>query len=380
MKHYIKIKINTLKKTEVIVKLNKLNVDIKNIIYEKDGLTLEVLAKDLKRIKKYLFSIKIDIIDEIGIFKLKKIIRRNALFLVSIIFGILVFLILNNVIVEVNVIHENSDLRKMIKEDLAEFGVTPLSFKKSYDDYENIIEEIKNRHKEQIEWLEIDAVGMVINIRVEERIINNYEESSGYCHIIAKKSGIVKKILTKKGVNLVTINDFVNKGDILISGEVTLNEEVKSEGCAYGEVYAEVWYQVSANLPLNYEEKEETGKMRYNLMVKNNTEHVILKSRIKNKEVKNILLFKLGSWEFYLQKEYEVNVIKKKYTDKEAMDVIKKLIYEKLKIQGSNIDKIINEKVLKKTINNDNLDIDMFVAIEEQIGVKSSYTKEMSEE
>lgn len=380
MKHYIKIKINTLKKTEVIVKLNKLNVDIKNIIYEKDGLTLEVLAKDLKRIKKYLFSIKIDIIDEIGIFKLKKIIKRNALFLVSIIFGILVFLILNNVIVEVNVIHENSDLRKMIKEDLAEFGVTPLSFKKSYDDYENIIEEIKNRHKEQIEWLEIDAVGMVINIRVEERIINDYEESSGYCHIIAKKSGIVKKILTKKGVNLVTINDFVNKGDILISGEVTLNEEVKSEGCAYGEVYAEVWYQVSANLPLNYEEKEETGKMRYNLMVKNNTEHVILKSRIKNKEVKNILLFKLGSWEFYLQKEYEVNVIKKKYTDKEAMDVIKKLIYEKLKIQGSNIDKIINEKVLKKTINNDNLDIDMFVAIEEQIGVKSSYTKEMSEE
>jgi len=65
--------------------------------------------------------------------------------------------------------------------------------------------------------------------------------------------------------------------------------------------------------------------------------------------------------------EYEVIKNVKKYNMKEAEKRSIEIIHEKLKIKNKNIE-IINEKVLKKNLNNGNLDIDMFIAIKEQIG------------
>lgn len=53
------------------------------------------------------------------------------LFIVSIIFGIIVFMILSNVIVKVNVIHESRELREIITDALKDRGVMPLTFKKA---------------------------------------------------------------------------------------------------------------------------------------------------------------------------------------------------------------------------------------------------------
>jgi len=378
MKHYLKIRINTTKKTSVLLKLNKINVDIKNILYKNDALELDILENDLKRVKKYLVSYKIDIIDETGIYKLKSEMKKNMLFIISIIFSVILFLILTNIIVKVNVIHENAELRELLTDALKERGVNSLTFKKNYDEYEAIILDIKNNYKDKIEWLEIDVDGMIINVRVEERIINNYEEETGFCHIVASKSGIIKSVSTKKGVSLVNTNDYVSKDEILISGEIKFNEEVKNNVCASGEVYAEVWYNINASVPLNYKEEIRTGKMRYNFSIKTNTsEFVILKSRVKDKQVEKKLLFKIFGISFYLEKEYEVTVTNKKYTEKDALNKGVKLIHEKLEVRGNKNDDIIDEKVLKKSINNDNLDIDMFVAIKEQIGKKISYEVEL---
>ena len=254
MKHYVKIRINTTKKSDILLKLNRINVDIRNVIYHKDYLVMDILYDDIKRVKKYLISYKLEIVDDTGIYKVKSSLKKNMLFIVSIIFGIIVFMILSNVIVKVNVIHESRELREIINDALKDRGVMPLTFKKSYQEYENIITEIKNSYKDKLEWLEIDVDGMVINVRVEERIINNYDKETGYCHIVAAKSGIVKYVYTQRGVQEVQINDYVNKDDILISGEIKLYDEVKNNVCASGEVKGEVWYNVKTSFPLNYEE------------------------------------------------------------------------------------------------------------------------------
>ena len=218
---------------------------------------------------------------------------------------------------------------------------------------------------------------MDINIRVEERIIKDFQETSGFCHIIANKSGIINRVLTEKGVAIVGINDFVNKGDILISGEVKLNEEVKNDVCAAGEVIAEVWYKVSSSYPLKYVEEKRTGKKRFNLIVKDNrAEYLILKSRIKDKETEKKLLFRIGKWEVYLAKEYEINTLEKEYSEKEALNKALDKIKEKIMIKDEKFREIINEKVLQKSVNNDNLNIDVFVVVLEDIGVSVNYIKE----
>ncbi len=377
MKHYVRVRIKTDKKSNILLKLNKISVDIKNIKYEKDYIYFDILNKDIKRVKKYLVSYKLDIIDEIGIYKLKRELRKNMLFIVSVIFAVVVFMILSNVIIKVNIIHQDKDLRELINEDLKEYGVTPMRFKKSYDEYEEIITKIKEKHKDVIEWIEIDVDGMIINVRVEERILNKEKEESGFCHVVASNSGIITHVYTERGVAQVGVNDFVKKGDILISGEVKLYEEVKNDVCAKGEVYAEVWYNVKTSLPMEYELEEKTGKMRYNLMVKKDKEYVIFKSRVKEHQVKNKFLGKIFGYEFYMQKEYEVIKKNKRYTLDEAINKAISLVHEKLLVKESQTPKIIKEKVLKKSVNNDTLDIEIFIAVEEQIGVVEPYTKEM---
>lgn len=380
MKHYVKVCIKTKRKSNILLKLNKINVDIRNVVYERDALILEILVEDIKRVKKYLISEKIEVLEDTGIYKVKNTLKSNMLSVIALVFAICVFLVLSNVVVRVNVVHENSEIRNMLYDALKVRGVYSLTFKKSYEEYESIITDIKNTYKDKIEWLELDVEGMVINVRVEERIINSEEEDSGYCHIVASRSGVVKSVLTEKGVAEVRLNDFVKKDDILISGEIKLNEEVKNNVCAKGEVMAEVWYNVSVSLPLEYVEEEYTGKNRLNFMVKNgNEEYVILKSRVSKARPKNILLFKLFGWEFYIQKEYEIKEVNKTYNEEEALKRAKELVYEKISVKGSDTNNIINEKYLKKNVNNGNLDIDMFIAIKEQIGVRKNYSIEIEE-
>lgn len=380
MKPNLTIKLKTTEYSKILLKLNKINVNISNIKYTPDGLIFDINKSDLKRIKKYLISTKYEIIDTLGFTKLKQNIKKNILFIISLLFAIIIFLILSNVIVKVSIIHESKEIRDLIEEDLNEYGIKPLSFKKSYQEYEDIITKIKNKHKDKIEWLEIDVKGMVINIRVEERIINDYEENNAYCHVYATKSGIITKILTQKGMSLVNPNDYVKKGDILISGEIKLNEEIKNDVCAQGKVYAEVWYNVKASFPLKYTTAKKTGKMRYNFIVqKDSHETPILKSRLKEKEVTKKFLFKIFNYEFYLAQEYEVINTTNTYTLDEALKKVKTKIYDNLQINHQDFT-IINEKVLQKNVKNDTLDIDMFLSIEEQIGISKNYNKKVSED
>ena len=377
MTHILKVRLNSRRQAKSLMKLNELGITLKNINYQKDYIEGEVSLKDYKKIKKYLVSLDVLVIEEVGYYKIKKKLQKNLLYISSIIFGICLFFVLSIVIIDVNIIHENKEIRELLESALRERGVERLTFKKSYQEYENIIESIKEEYKDRIEWLEIDVEGMVINVRVEQRIINTPKEEYGTCHIVASKSGIIRSLLTKKGVSLVHIGDYVNKGDILISGEVKLNEEVKNNVCANGEVYAEVWYTVSASYPLEYADIKRTGKMRYNFSHKKNGKVTsILRSRVKTSEKEYIPLLNILNNKFYLVKEYEITKEIKTYTEEEALEKAKETIYEKLKTNKIEIANIINEKVLKKSVNNGKLNIVMFFAVKEQVGVVEYYNIE----
>ena len=121
--------------------------------------------------------------------------------------------------------------------------------------------------------------------------------------------------------------------------------------------------------------------MRYNFMIKNkNEETVLLKSRVgPEKRVENVLLFSIFGIEFYLQKEYEVEVEVKNYGVEEATEKGINLINEKLELKLDNFESIIEEKVLQKTVKDNNIYIDMFVAVREQIGVKEYFEESRSD-
>jgi len=299
----------------------------------------------------------------------------------KLLFGILLIYFFSNVIVKVNVIHSKKDIRVLVTNALEEKGIKRLTLKKDYQTLQKIKQEILEENKDKLEWIEIETDGMTYNVRIEERIITNIEEEKNTCHIVADKSGIVTKIMTYRGVSNVNVNSYVEKGDILISGEVKLNEETKDNVCASGNVYAEVWYTVKVTLPLNYEEAKRTGKMRYNFMYEDKyNKHVILKSRLKNKEVENKEIISLLGKKIYLQKEYETTVKKKKYNEQEALKKALLLAKEKLSVKLDENESIITQKVLKKSTNDSKMELEVFTSVEENIGRLEEYTPELAKE
>ena len=214
---------------------------------------------------------------------------------------------------------------------------------------------------------------MKVIVNIEEKKEKKKEQKPEFCNIISKKEGTISKIITKHGTPIIDINEHVNKGDILISGEIKLNEETKEHVCADGTIFAHTWYTINISIPKTYKTKTKGKKYRYNIQIKNNNKtSKIFKSRIKEPVIEEKYLFNVFGHKIYLLKEYTSSFTEKEYTNKEIENKINILVKEKLKPILINNNKIIKQNVLKKNDFNSTIDIELFIIVEEEIS-KQSY-------
>ena len=211
----------------LIRKIECLSIKIYEVKYIKQVLYLKVTKKDYEKISKYIVSYKFKIVRNTGINKLIENIKQEKIFVISLVVGLLVFLCLKNLIVKVNIVHENSDIRELIKDELDSNGIKVLSFKKSYKKLEKIKQSILDKYPDKLDWIEFEVKGMVLSVKIEERIITDTSKSDKVCDVVAKKNGVISDIKVENGDVLVLINDYVREGNTLISGVVKYNEEDK---------------------------------------------------------------------------------------------------------------------------------------------------------
>ncbi len=354
-----------------INKIKYVNIKILEIKYEQGYIYLKIDSKYLDKLNKYLISYKFSIVKEIGIFDILNKIKRNYIFCICLFIGVILFFIMSNMVVKINIIHENREIREIIKDELDEYGIKVLSFKKSYKKLDKIRQEILDKYPEKLDWMEFDVDGMIINVRIEERIITDTSKDDKVCNLVAAKSGIINDIKVEQGEVLVNINDYVNEGDILVTGVINYNEEMKRTTCASGEIYATTWYTIDVKIPFEYSEYVETGKKKYNIVWENNqNKHQILRERFNsyNSYLKNIL--KIFDFNLYVETEMETEKITKTYTEVEALEVGINKAIENVKIKLGEKDEIIDKKVLKKVVNNSTMDIEVFVIVKELISTQ----------
>ena len=351
-------------KNKLILKIYDIGISINNINYTGNNIEFETTYDNYKLLRKYLKSYNFKIKKYAGSFFIISMLKKYKVFLINIILSLIILFILSNTIVSVKVYHSNKYIRNIIYSSLEESGVKKLSWKKSYKELTKIKEKILNKYKDDIEWLEIEKKGMNYIVRVEQRIIPKKEESNEYCNIIAKKDAVIKSINYSKGQTLVDVRDYVKEGSVLISGKIMFNEETKSYTCASGEVIGEVWYETSISLPLEKRNLKKTGKKRYNFMI-NRTK--IFKSRLKKYQTKKKKVLNIFGIDFYLLKEYEVKERKYKLSEKEALEEALKLSNDKIKLKLNEKESIITQKVLKKSINNSTMYVEIFTTTNEVI-------------
>lgn len=343
---------------------NKIN--LYNIEYIDDYILVTINEQDLKTIKKLNYYSKIKFLRYTGKKKVLYTLKRNIYnILLLIVFTLLIY-IFSQVIVKVEVKHENKEIINRVTELLEEKDIKPFTLKKSNRELNEISDKILEENRDFLDFISISNKGMTYVVNIEERILITEEKPKERCHVIAKKDGTITSIVAKSGVSLVEKGNLVKKGDILISGEIILNEEIKDNTCAEGDVRANTWYKVNIKYPLKEIKKEYTKREKVNLKIINK---YLINRLYKEYEEKTLFKFKnlrlvyqkeTKSTEFYLDKE----TVKEK-----AINEAVKKIKEKLPENSL----IIDKKVLKESTNNSTIELDIFISVEESIGEMIEY-------
>lgn len=342
------------------------NINLYNISYKKDKMVVLIDVKDYLKIKRLNYYSKIRVVKYDGLLNIKKIIKDN-MFYISVVFLSFIWMnLLTNYIVDIEIIHSNSGIRRLLKEELDKNNVKRFSLAYSFEELDNITKKILADNKNNLEWVSIKKDGMKYIVRAEERIIKSEKVSDKPRDIVASKDAYITKVIGNKGNVLVRQGEYVKKGTVLISGKITLYEDVKGVTSASGSVYGNVWYESAVEIPKEISSERLTGKKRYNLNVGNK---ILLRNKYQNFRQKNIKEIKIFGLKIKFYREEEVEIIKTKTDDEYALNRLKEEFDKKLNGKGV----IIYQKVLKKEENNSTIKYRVFIITNELINAYSYF-------
>lgn len=370
MSHYI-IKIEGRRPNSLLSLLIILKIPFIKKKETKDYLILEIEEEYFQKIKKLAPTYEITILKRTGKAYLIHLYKTKKIFLYSIIFAFLVIVLLTNIIFSVRVVETDKEIKDMILTDLRENGITKFRFKVSYKRKEAIREKILEKEKDYLEWLEIEEIGTMYQVKVIRRINNPKEEELKPRSIVAKKKGRITRIEADYGEVTTKKNDVVDKGDTLISGLIKNKEEIKTKVAARGKVYAEVWYQVNLNLPTIYQEEIKTGNKKNTLEIIFLDKNIFISELFKYNDSiskENVLYNNpLIPFRISFTKKEEIKLKQVAYQEDKTLKKIKKLAVDKLKQRIGNDIKILSINVLKKKTSADKIEVELFFKVEEDI-------------
>ena len=366
-------------KTIYVIKLNnkkylnrllKYGIKFYKIKYQNDICFLYVNFIDYCKLIKYKDIYGLSLYKINGFSNIKNIIKSNIIFIISVFIGILFLYLLSHIIFDIKIMSDNKDLIKIINNELNAANLKKYRFIKTFDEKEKLKDIILSEYKDKIEWIEIDRIGTKYYIRVLERIINQ-ENKDIYQNIVARKNAVIKEIKASSGEIIKKINDYVNKGDVVISGLITKNDEVKNIVVAKGSVYGETWYKVKVILPRTYKDIKYTGNSYHKLSLNILNKKIVLFDSKKYNDYKyqddpiisnKLLPFSL-SYTNVLEKKEDIYF----YTYQDAIEKGLTLAKEKLLNDLKEDSKILYQKKLKLYEENSTIVVEVFFKVYENI-------------
>lgn len=306
---------------------------------------------------------RVEIKDRIGLpFYMDKIKKRKS-FAIGVIIFFILFGLMSSVMWKIEVVGlEQIPYQEIIKE-LDKINVKTGRFKKYID--EDIVQKQILEEFQYISFIQAKKKGVKLIIEIKEEDVPIEDKYNNYPNnIIAKRKGVISKVIAKKGKSAVQKGQVVKKGDILISGlvdsEITEEEKLVS---AEGEVLAYTTYSETIETPIIIREKRETGNKYIQRGIKFKKRGVkFFAGDIPYEEYideiveKKIINFK-GidipiTWVKYIYKEAEVEEIKrnvdalKKTSQLEAIENINKKLSKKSEIISKNLVFDIEDNIL----------------------------------
>ena len=152
------VKIETDKYYNLLLKINNIGINVYDVKTFNNYILIKINNGDYKKLRKYLISYKTSIYSLTGIDKIKQIIKKYVVFCTSIIVGIFILIIANNMIFKVDIKSNNENIKNLLKSELKKYGLSSMRIKKSHSKIEEIVDDILENNKDKIKWLEINMM------------------------------------------------------------------------------------------------------------------------------------------------------------------------------------------------------------------------------
>lgn len=210
-----------------------------------------------------------------------------------------------------------------------------------------------------VSWVFVEKAGAKLKLKIEEAPKTTSSSTNSTMSLYAKQAGVITHYFIESGVKAFTLNESVQKGQLLVSAELISGEYTRLIPVR-GKVYANFWRTVSFTLPrtISYSTLNER-KWKIGLVASNE---------------RQVTSYKLLNWLPKLWQLREVDVMENKhlYLSEEHLDsFILPLLKEKTLASLSEDATIPSEKILHVTFDNDTVKGQVLYLVNENIASTS---------
>lgn len=248
------------------------NVQVWNVKrIDEDTLLCSLKLDEVSHLRKIARTsgCKITFIEKNGLpFLTRKVWKRKGFLIGSFVFLLCLF-ILSNMVWGIEIEGASPQVEHQLNQSISEIGIKKGAlqfFLPAPQDIQTIItDEIADAT-----WIGVEKRGTTYHFQVVEKEIAEREPKDRPGHIVASRKALIHDLFIEKGQPLVEINDFVKRGDLLVSGLIGREGEEKRVA-AKGSILGEMWYETKVKIPLNRTRYIATGEKdkRYELIIAN---------------------------------------------------------------------------------------------------------------
>ncbi|WP_027407844.1 sporulation protein YqfD [Anoxybacteroides tepidamans] len=340
--------------------------------------TFFILLKDVPRMRTVVrkSECKIFFIGRSGFPFLVKRTIKNSGFVIGLLLFFTVVFLLSNMVWDMRVQGAKPETEYRILKELKQMGVERGAFQFLLAPPETIQQKLTERI-ETITWVGVELKGTTFYFQVVEKKKPKEPEKIPVRHLVAKKKAVITNMFVEEGQPLVSVHDYVTKGQVLVSGIIGTEGKTKLVP-ARGKIFGETWYKSSVVLPLNAVFHVFTGKYIEKDYITGKFFSIPVKG-FKNPQFKHYKIekqkkaFRFWRWElpiFYERVIYrETEEVKRTYSWNEAFQKAKEIARNELKTKLEEDASIKGEKVLHAVRENGKVKVEIHYQVIENIAI-----------
>lgn len=324
----------------------------------------QMFIKDIPQLREavHFHPVKVRFIKKSGLpFSLKRM-KKNTGFVLGAVIAVFIIFLLSNMIWKIEIKGASPEVEYKITNQLKQLGVKKGGFQFFIDDPETLQRKLSAMN-EEITWIGVDLKGTTYHFQVVEKEQPEVKKENGPQHLVAKKEAVIVDYFVEKGQPVVSINDFVKPGQLLVSGIIGKENQPEFVS-ATGKIFGKTWYDTEVEVHLKNKFELLTGKEKKTTAIKIGNFLIPIwgfhKEQFKNEQreqEEKTLKFLKWTLPIGIKKTTirEVEIHEKLYTEKEAKGLALSIAKRNLSESIPKDAKIVDEKVLHENVENGKL-------------------------